>query len=365
MSKWITIAQRFRPYSHIPGIFCLLPCSPFRLQIFPTRLIVHDLSQAEPKWIEELRWDLTGPLKDFMVQTDLEGRSILICGHAREGYVRFRLSSEADSKLVFLVEKAPPSGIHIYQSQGPSFSLSSKESFEMIKREIAWPAALNGTVERLALGSHRAQNWDLVPQRCDLAEIFPIWNLMGQLTPDLPLHDQGAVALLEEYHSILSANQPEKMEELFKKLFKAAFYGLLVPRLMDDQYQGIIPSCSVAETASPLVLLTEGRHSIRRLFIQETEEQIEILPVLPPQLHAGRYLNLQLKSAARLDMEWSKKTIRRMILSSEQDQTLLFSFKKVKSFRIRCGEKDPGQRVDNGLPLAFEKNCYYFFDNFA
>ncbi len=80
-----------------------------------------------------------------------------------------------------------------------------------------------------------------------------------------------------------------------------------------NQYQGLMPLERSQGNVSPLAFLTEGARLIRNHFIEEEPNGIKILPALPPECHAGRLINVAIKGV-NLDLEWSKKTIRRLIL---------------------------------------------------
>lgn len=283
----IRIAQRFHPFSKEPGTCCLIPGTTYALQFFPTLIKVYDLAQSGWLLIREI--PIESPSR-FLVTMDLE-----------RGEVRF-------GKEVMYIEGVTPVPC--------------------------------GHVERLALGSHKKQEWELVRRRCDLAEILPIWFRLGQMVPQVATKLTGTAELLERGE--------------FRKAFLAGFSGIMTPHLEDRMHYGYTEGD--AQESSPLVLLTEGYKRIRKLFLVESDE-IAILPELPTELHAGRMLGLKV-SAGELDLEWSKKFIRRMQLRAEIDGVVKFSFAKgVK--RMRVNGKVIG--VDG---VEVEKGSVYQFDRF-
>lgn len=284
----IKIAQRLKPFSHIPGTHCILPGTSVRMQVFPTRIIYEDLSEAAPQKVKEVEFERTGPVRDFTIQQDLEKGRILVWGHAQEGYFQF-------------IEE----GKH-------------KDS-----------------LERLSFGSHKAQDIALIQRRRDFKEIFPIWFQLGQMVPPLsPKPFSGTLALLEDCQKALTSHHPETILEPFEKLYLAGFEGLFSPRLYDEQHQGLGVKLPNVASASPLWLLQKGYELIRSLFIHFSAETLSLLPALPSQLHAGRMLNIQLEGVGTLDLEWSKKEMRRAVIHCTQEAELSVKLKHQKSFRL-------------------------------
>jgi len=186
------------------------------------------------------------------------------------------------------------------------------------------------------LGNHKAQDWDLVNRRCDLVEILPFWLRLGQLVPQLNQEGSGGTLSLLDNLS---------------HLYQAGFEGMLSTRLEDADHQGFnLPEVS---GGNPLMLLSEGAKKIRDQFVNFGPDSIEILQT---EFHAGRFLEIN----SVLDIEWSKKQIRRVVYRSKDSKTTVFRFpKKIKSFRL-----NKQKRVLNGDALHLEPDTIYFFDNF-
>ncbi len=377
------IAERLRPYSHTPGVYCILPGSCYQLQIFPCLIRIYDLSQAKSSLLAELILDLEGPIQDFTVLNDLEKGWVRVWGHTTRGYIRYHLTSQdLGQGIGFCVEKTPEKGLNVALRQGAWHLYAEQRADPLIeiqlkaKDEIVLASALPSfnpyqppKVDRLSLGNQKAQDWDLVQRRLDLTEIFPSWNRLGQLVsqPAMPFNSYaGTAALLQTCQELMVQRKPELLVPAFTSLFQAGFHGILAPRLFDDQYQGLISAekATVPSSLSPLILLTEGSRLLRHLFIQQQGKDIAILPILPPQFHCGRWLQVTMKGGI-LDMEWTKKIIRQILFYSQIDQDLIFHFKHpLKSFRLRTGEKEKGHRVACGSSLFMKKDCFYLFDNF-
>jgi hypothetical protein len=379
----ITIAERLRPYSHSPGVSCILPGSSYQVQIFPCLIRFYNLSRLNSPLIGEVSLQLKGPVQKFTVLNDLEKGWITVFGHTSTGFIRYHLYSQKHGKEIGLfIEKAPEEGLEIFFQENAfiAYQQPTKKVFVeatlkpkdtiafhfLPSKDSSFHPYQASASHRLSLGNHKAQDWDLIKRRLDLKEIFPIWNRLGQLVPYLneqPIYE-GTACLLRECEDLIAQGKPEFIAQSFLSLFQAGFHDILVPRLIDDQYQGISSVTRSSSTYSPLSLLIEGAHLINRLFIQEDKEGIWILPVLLPEFHSGRLLQFKVKEGL-VDLEWSKKTIRRMIFYSETDKELVFHFKKsLKSYRLRQGTKDKGHMHSTDSSIFIQKNCYYFFDNF-
>jgi len=92
----IKIAARYRPFSHLPGSSCLLPCTAIEVEAFPSLLRFWDLSGAERKSVGEYPLDVVGPVAQFTLQQDLEKGSVAIWGHAKNGYYFLQLTATAE-----------------------------------------------------------------------------------------------------------------------------------------------------------------------------------------------------------------------------------------------------------------------------
>lgn len=294
----ITISERLRPFCHLPGTSCVIPWSSWKVQAFPTLLKFENLITGEKKE-DKLPWK--GPVLDFTIELDLEKGVVWVFGHTLDGYRRHKI--------------------------------------EMPEIPVA-------ALERLSLGMHKTLDWELVKRRRDLKEILPVWFRLGQMVPEAG-KKVGAAALLKEYG---------KMEvcEAYLKMFLAGFEGILTPRLSDPDHQGIIAEGNFSE--SPLVLLREGARLIRSLFFTESKESWSFLPCLPPEFHAGRLLDLQTELGDKIDLEWSKKLLKRVIITPAVSREIFIHLQKpLQSFRAEKGER---QTIERSLKLEAGKRIY-------
>ncbi len=341
--RQIKIAERLHPFSHTPGEYCLLPKSSLRLQIFPALIIVHDLSESIPRLLAKIPVPIKGPVKEFTAQLNLEKGNIDVWGQSSEEYFHYRIfSALLPLQIALQIDKGLSTWKPKPLEQDPSFAIQQAAQSSI-------------TAERLSLGNHKSQDWDMVKRRSDLVEILPAWLRLGELIPSPKrISYEGTAALLNV------CNKESKLEvySTLQNLFKVAFEGILSPRLRDDQHQGFnFPTVPVS--LSPLVLLTEGAKTIRTLFIRSDQNHIFILPCLPPQFHCGRFLQVQCAPLGLLDFEWTKKMVRRMIFYSQTDGAIHFHFpKEVHRFRLN-GLIHPVEK-----PIEVLSGQIYTFDRF-
>lgn len=373
----IEIAGRFKPYTHIPGAFCLLPCTALRCQIFPAFIKIESLHSLHPKHIAEIHLNVKGPVEDFTVVQDLEKGCVRIWGHAQQGYFRYvlhpNLGHPSEGDFFIHIEKAYADGLHFNDmsvAAGEVIAVSAnrvcKIPHECLRQQTQEVSSRFS--ERLSLGIHKAQDWSMVHRRQNLGEIMPIWLRLGQSLPHIHCSSekcQGTAHFLDSCSELIQKKDRVNVLYEFRKLFLAGFEGILSPRLIDAQHQGFsLPSLDAAYDLSPLVLLTEGARLIRSLFIQSNSSEIAVLPVLPVEFHCGRLLNVHCGDAACLDIEWSKKTIRRVVLRPLISGDLNLIFKDVHSYRLKTHRHHPGARMAVGQVLHVEKGKDYFLDNF-
>lgn len=353
----IDIAQRLHPFSHKAGTWCLVPGTAFCLQVFPALVRIYDLSASEPSFMADLPVEVQGPVDDFTVTLDLEKGYIRVEGKSTQGFFRYLIVKMLETNtLGLVVEKTPV----------PNLFPRLADVICLVDKEKILYKPLNS--DRLSLGNHKAQDWDLVMRRQDLGEIFPFWMRLGQLVVNLPntKGKEGTAALLMQCEESMDSGHPERIFPAFKKLLLAGFFGLMVPRLHDDEYQGIVPAVDGKElTFSPLVLLQNGACLIRRLFVDIRGSQVAILPFLPPELHCGRLLHVSIEQRGFVDLEWSKKTIRRMIFHSKSEGEVLFQFQPhMTQFRLRNSRQDRGQMIQCGVPIKVQPGQSYLIDKF-
>jgi hypothetical protein len=221
--------------------------------------------------------------------------------------------------------------------------------------------------ERLCFGCHKKQEWEEIRKRCDMREIFPFWLRLGSLLTLAPRQgeDLGIFTLLKRCRDACDSQRPETIAAAFQKLFLAGFGHLCVPRSTDEEYHGILPLDAAASEDSPLYLLTEGAALIRSLFVRSSEKEISLLKHLPPEFFSGRMLHVACMPYGVLDLEWSKKTIRRVHFHAMQDAELLFHFSPtIRRCRVRQRVGEKGEPLLRGDSLVIKSGSHYLLDRF-
>lgn len=290
----IVISRRYRPFSHSKGTSCLVPGTPLVATCYPTRTVLHHLLTGE---VEVQEYPLTGSCDQFTVFQDLEKGRVQIEGSGPSGFFRRFIEGRIPNHL-----------------------------------------------ERLSFGISKKLNWDLVHQRLDPREIFPIWHRLAQFTP--LVEERGAQTLLSKCDVELRP---------YLALYRAGFTSLLSPRSQDSDFQGF----SLPPAHHPLSVVKAGLW-LRRLFL----DRGRILPFLPPQFPAGRLIHAQTPFGL-LDLEWSKKQVRRMVLAVAQEGEVSFEFKGVKSFRLRLHPQERGRVCSVEERLMGEPGQHFYFDCFS
>ena len=327
----ITIRDQFKPFSHRMGAMCLIPGTGCVIKAFPTRIeigesVVLDLA-------------LNGPIAGFTLQQDLEKHAVYLFGRAKEGFFRLHF-------------KASAQGISILADRLPKLGILINGKRVLPKETLVFPMDLDfflpQVLERLSLGMNKAQDWDLVLRRFDLKEILPVLFCLSQQVPPQKIGPcLGAAKLLETGD--------------LEALCKAGFSHLLVPRLFDDEYQGLSPQ--EGKGIDALFLLQEIAKRVRSLFF---EQEGNCLKILPESLFpSGRMVSIQVNGIGELNLEWASFSLRRAILHAQFSESLFFKLQKgLTSFRIRTVRSGRGRRHQVADPLFIEKGTTYYLDRF-
>ncbi len=327
----IAIAERLKPFSHTPGAVCLIPGTCCKVEAFPTLIRI-----AEQL---DLRVHLTGPVRDFTLQQDLEKNCVFIFGKACEGFYRLRLQGSAQG-IELLADKLPAQGLVV---NGSVLRPKEKMFFPM-EMEFFLPQVW----ERLSLGVSKDQDWDLVLRRFDLKEILPVLFGLGQKIPyRTPGPLKGAARLLAEGE--------------LESLCRAGFSDILIPRLFDDQYQGLVSEDGDGE--DPSFLIQETAKRIRSLFFRQEQNSLELLPDC--RFDAGRMTRLQASGIGEIDLEWASSFLRRAILRASSSESIFLVLQKgLHSFRVRTVQSGRGERHMSADPLIVEAGRTYYLDRF-
>lgn len=340
---YIEIATRFKPYSHLPGTQVMLPLSTLCFQIYPTMVEVDDLAIGKHRC--KFGLSTGGMVDDFTVQQDLERGCIRVWGKCPKGYFRYRLQAcETEHKgFVFAWERKP-------------------EEIELTKiaaKECNTPHTL--LLTRLSFGNTKAQDIEQMCRRSCLSELLPLWFRLGALTPASSAEQPHF--LIHRLAEALESNQPQLLATRLIETLRAAFVGLLTPALNDPWHLGLQQPTEPG--ISPLILLTEGQKIIQRMLVDVTANTIAILPCCPAELHCGRLTGLTIPNYGNLDIEWSKKKIRRMIFETDGQSQPNFKFhSNIKSFRLHSPNSQKAHLLNCGDIVDFSAPGRYLLDRF-
>lgn len=324
----IKIAQRLQPFCHLPGTICLIPFSQWKVQCYPTYLKFIHLKTLQ-EYSYGVPWK--GPIQGFTIQLDLERGNLCIFGHSQQGFRRLWISMIAQGIEIFLEKE------------------NVKTILDAEKDPLPFPK------EKLSLGESKKLDWELIKRRQDLKEILPLWFRLGQMIS--PQEAVGGVA------SLLCPCDKMDIEDHYKKIFLSGFEGLLSPRLLDTDHQGILTDSHFQ--GSPLAVLTKGASLIRSFFFQEDQDQWFILPNLAPQFHSGRLIGVQTSLGDEIDLEWSKKLLRRLTIRAKSSKKVILILQKsLSSFRICLSLKDRGSFHGAQSPLILTQGQTIFLDRF-
>ncbi|MCH9614064.1 MAG: hypothetical protein SP1CHLAM54_10740 [Chlamydiia bacterium] len=259
----IKIRARFKPYFSEMGEPMLVPGTLNLAQVYPRCVMFEE---------GELPMGVKGEVKNFKVEADCERGWIRVSYLMGKEYISYRLKGDG------VLPK-----------------------------------------ERLSLGVHKNQDWRLIKRREDVCEILPLWLFMAPLTEDGEIGPMKG--LLRVIEAMIHQRDRINIGSKFMHLFRSGFEGMLVPTthdngmgICDDVFEGI-----------PWALLGHSRKLIRSLFIQEKKEHIELLPCLPVEAKAGRFVDVQVGDFF-VDFEWRKSQIRRMQVRANRGGQIAFKF---------------------------------------
>jgi len=325
----IKIAQRYRPFSHLIGAKCLIPQSQWIVQAYPAliRLI-------KDKKLIEIFLSVKGPVDGFTLLSDLEDDVVRVFGKGKEGYFGFKIA-HVEKKMILEFERG--TGITC-TLDNKKMALKKGERIEILVEDRALK---KNDSERLFLGKTKKLLWEQVISRRDLAEIFPVVFLLGQ-----KVQSNSSYLAIEDFQTELLGG----------------FEDILVPLRKDGRYQGLSID-EISKDTSSLTRLSRFQKSIRDLFILENDG-IVILPRLLKEFHAGKMLNVRLKKCI-LDMEWSKKKLRKIHIMGTSNANILFNLpKEISSFRLKMHRREKGSIIYRDEKFQIKKGERYFLDKF-
>jgi hypothetical protein len=368
----ISIANRNLPFSHLHGTKCLLPVSTLACEVFPAKLVLYDMT-ASPKICAEIEFLKFGPIREFTVTLDLEKCLVQVSGFIQEGYFCYHIRHEANGFSLNFI-KVPENSKGQISARSDNFLPSKIENKSVSVKEVILfqkePSCESpkAHLERLSLGSHKAQDIECILRRGDLTDILPLWFHLAQVMPQIQDNAEEAQnSLYTEAFKAVSEKDKETIYQKLYQLFRSGFKSLLFPRLFDEEYQGFPHrALSVKGDASPLILLQKSYTLLRRLFFYEEGAILQILPALPKEFHCGRLLNLVTSKQDVLFIEWTKKAVRKVIIEVKDSKEIHLAFPSdVKTFRVRKLKTQEVLGVfTRDTPISLAADTTYLIDHF-
>lgn len=315
----IVINEKVKPFSHTPGTACPIPGTCLEVEAFPSLLIVAG---------KKIPMKVAAPVKEFTLELDVEKGCCYVYGQGADGYYKVRI--EADD-----------SGISVSSEKGTALAKETRVDLELafIQKK---------PLEKLFLGSNKAQNWD---RQVELEGSLPLLFALGQRMPEKLKAEGGTYSLLE------MPKERDKLEAALIAFFDGAFSKMLIPRLEDEEHQGLdLPQAKGDRWA----LIADGSKMVRALFFSQNERRIAFLPKLPVPFHTGKMTGVLAKGIGEIDFEWSKKLLRQAhIRATTSGEVVLELQKEIKRFRLNQKECHLSNQ-----PLFLEKGKSYFLDRF-
>lgn len=325
----IKIADRFRPFSHKPGESCMIPCSSWAVEAYPTEIRIFGDEASF-----SLQLNLTGPVEGFTLEQDLEKNVVRVFGRAKEGYFSFQIVHVGKTIMISLKRGKSIS----YQFDGKSGVLE-KDQFLEIQAEDAF---IQSHLERLSLGMNKKLDWELVSRRGDLKEILPILFFLGQKAEcvEVPI-------IIGELDIFL----------------KRHFNHILFPKRVIDKRLGISGQ-DIPSQFSLAAILYKSYETIRSLFLKEENGEVLILPHLPAQFIYGRMTGLK-TAKANFDLEWTKRKLRKVRIEALVSGPLAIKWPKdVDSFRIKNRPQEKGEMISRSDEIVLRPGQIYYLDKF-
>lgn len=313
----INIAARCKPFSHTPGASCLIPFTSWGVRVFPTRIEIHDFfGDTLP-----IDLDISGPVKNFTLEQDLEKGICRVFGHSQEGYFEIHLFYDFDENSVALrYDRGDGIVLVIDQKKIELEPSEVLDLFDFEYKECDIPAR-----ERISLGVNKKQDIDLMWRRFNLQEVMPLLFYTAQSVV-CDTKDSLKTELIDE--------------ESFSSFLQAGFSSIMTPEREDSLYRGLANE-SISSKLSPLMRIKHFHDAFRALFIVEKKKEIHLLPNLFRPFVTGRFVGAKVENAL-VDFSWRKGRVRTAIFHGKVDGICHVVWPKgVKGFRLDKESFDP------------------------
>ncbi|NGX56614.1 MAG: hypothetical protein K1060chlam5_00857 [Candidatus Anoxychlamydiales bacterium] len=345
----IKIRNDLYPFSHSFGKTLLITNTNYTLQVFPSMLIFKEINKDKEF---KIHFDINGPIKNFLVMQDLKKGIVKISFFTKDDFISYKIFTFDSTKIFF--EKIHSNSLDL-KINTTSKKVKSKSTIEL-PIEITSNEKI---IEKLSFGSHKKQDIDLIKRREDIKEIFPFIFSLSQF---FKCEKKYTSQIFKSIEKKIKNKDKLNLEEDFLNICKSFFFDFFTPRIFHFDYQNIFKENF--GKIDPIIILKEFSRLLRNTLILEEKENVNILPLLMKEFFCGRFINVNLNFAI-IDIEWSKKLIKKMIVKPKVDKKIHFKFQsKIDTFRVRSFLKEKGKVHKNNDLFFLEKNKTYFFDRF-
>jgi hypothetical protein len=278
-----------RPLTRRPGAWAPIPGTFWRVQLFPTQVRLE--GPLGQRIVSDL--PIQGPVTEWTAQLDLDRYLIRMWGKAEE---RFSIILQARSgKIEWLSEGRHPQSHQL---------ANHVETF-------------GPTQERLQFGDHSIQDIDRL-QALVLSHVVPTWFRLGFPLPEQHVQPNEP-SLAGQWAQSMADLDRHRTAQAIVRLRKAGFKDLWSPESQDSGFWGFgMP----ATTGPAHQLLAAGARLLRDMVVQHNDRELILLPCLPKELPAGRWLHGQWPNVGTVHLEWTRGFPRRLLLEPNAEGTL-------------------------------------------
>lgn len=349
----IKIKDKFKIISHDIGSIFLIMNTSYYVKIYPGLLSFKDLDSNKTF---NIYLKFQGPVKNFTIVQNLFNGNIEVFFHIKDGYVSYSILTSEESTYLYF-DRITTDKFKIEFNE--ELKISPKENIKLPINVIS----NSKPKEYLSFGIYKKPDIYFIKKRENLNEIFPFIFLYSQFYLDAQYNCcLRKNCLLKEIDKAIQIKEKQNLSETFLNVFKVHFFGSFIPRMNDEEYQNIISN--IDKDFSPWCIFIRLYHSIKAMFIEETSNELFLLPCLIPDFNHGRALNLKI-SKGSIDLEWSKKLLKKVIFIPSCDCSFKIILQsQIKTFRIRENKNEKGKIFNNFDDIYFQKDKVYFLDKF-
>ncbi|HRW58264.1 MAG TPA: hypothetical protein P5048_01450 [Chlamydiales bacterium] len=360
----IQLNDRYTYFSHRYGEKLMLPGTELALEVYPTKIIISPLMRKEEKF--EIHFDFLGPMKGFTIFQNLDKNYIEINGHIRMGHFRFRIVAKEEG--IDLMAVKMPAGELKFSFISKVSSIKQICGFMHAKETlfVPWKFAtkFEKSISKISFGVFKQKDVSMMQRRFLLTEYLPYWHLLSQKVPFFTSTIEGTAKFLDQCIPLICMKNKKKIEDLLELTLRSGFSTFLMPRLLDEEYQGILVDQKVSKKAHPTILFEYGKKIIESLFLYTEPEKVFVLTCMPPSISHGKAINLKTEYGT-FDVEFSKKFLKKLVFRPSYDCSFVFKLQsKIKSFRMKESRKEFGTTLHSNDKISFVKGRKYFFDKF-